>query len=93
MTVETRNNEGRQRYELVVDGRVVGVADYDVNDDTVVFPHTVVEPALRGQGLAGQLVGSALDDVRETGRRVVPTCWYVRQFIDQHPEYQDLLAA
>ena len=35
----------------------------------------------------------ALDDVRPTGRRVVPSCWYVAQFIDEHPDYADLLTA
>jgi uncharacterized protein len=38
-------------------------------------------------------VRHALDDVRAAGRTVIPTCWYVAQFIDEHPEYEDLLAA
>ncbi len=83
----------RSRYELVVDGRLVGVADYRVSGDRVVFPHTEIAPARRGQGLGAVLVRGALDDVRTTGRTVVPRCWYVAQFVREHPDYQDLLAS
>jgi predicted GNAT family acetyltransferase len=81
------------RYELVEDGQVVGFADYrDLGDGRLEFPHTVVDPARRGRGLAAELVTGALDDVRSHGATVVPTCWYVERFIDRHPAYQDLLA-
>ncbi len=92
MATEVRDNPQRNRYELVVDGEVVGVADYDGEGDVLVFPHTEIEPARRGSGLGAELVRGALDDVRRRGRRVVPSCWYVAQFIDEHPEYADLRA-
>jgi hypothetical protein len=38
-------------------------------------------------------VKGALDDIRARGGVVIPTCWYVRQYIDEHPEEADLLAA
>jgi predicted GNAT family acetyltransferase len=93
MTADVRDNKERSRYEIYVDGEMVGIADYFVTGDSVVFPHTVINPERRGQGLAAQLVQAALDDVRDAGRSVVPQCWYVGQFIDEHPEYRDLLAA
>lgn len=91
MEPQVRNAEDRSRYELVIDGDVLGIADYQVDGDTVVFPHTVVNPQRRGQGLGALLVQGALDDVRGSGRRVVPACWYVREFVDAHEEYADLL--
>ena len=86
-------NEERSRYELVVDGELVGVADYRAEGDTWVFPHTEVASARRGQGWGAELVRAALDDVRAAGGTVVPRCWYVAEFIDAHPDYRDLLAA
>jgi uncharacterized protein len=84
---------GSSRYELVVAGEVAGFAKYrDRGDGVLVFPHTVIDPARRGRGLGAELVAGALEDVRARGVRVVPTCWYVAQFIDGHPEYRDLLA-
>jgi predicted GNAT family acetyltransferase len=90
---EVRNNAEASRYELLVDGQLAGIADYQVTGDRVVFPHTEIVGSMRGQGLGAVLVRAALDDVRTTGRTVVPACWYVAQFIDEHPDYRDLLAA
>ena len=84
----------RSRYELVVDGDLAGIADYrDLGDGSLVFPHTEIDPRRRGQGLGAVLVQGALDDVRQLGRTVVPQCWYVAQFIREHPDYGDLLAS
>ena len=88
-----RNNSVRSRYELVVGDEVIGVADYQREGDRLVFPHTEVRASLRGQGMGARLVRAALDDVRSHGDRVVARCWFVAQFIDDNPEYQDLLVA
>ena len=92
MATEIRNNGDRRRYELVIDGELVGIADYRVVRDVVVFPHTEIERSRRGHGLGAQLVRHALDDVRASHRQVQPQCWYVAQFIDENPEYADLVA-
>ena len=93
MTIDVQNNQDRSRYEIFLDGELVGIADYVVRGDSVVFPHTYTEPAHRGQGFAARLVQVALDDARRAGRTVVPQCWFVAEFIDGHPEYRDLVAA
>jgi predicted GNAT family acetyltransferase len=87
-----RRNAQRSRYELLVDGQVVGVADYRVDGDTWTFPHTEIARERRGQGLGAELVQAALDDVRRAGGTVVPLCWYVAEFIDTNPGYADLLS-
>ena len=92
MSLTVRKDEARSRYELVDDGSVVGFADYQLQDGLVVFHHTVIDPDRRGHGLGAVLVQAALDDVRPTGRRVVPICWYVGEFIDAHSGYAELLA-
>jgi uncharacterized protein len=90
MPNEVRNNPVASRYELFVDGTLVGIADYDVVEDQVVMPHTEIVRERRGRGLGAVLVQAALDDVRSSGRTVVPRCWYVAEFIDDHPEYEEL---
>lgn len=91
--VAVRHDAEGSRYELVADGVVIGLLDYRERADADVFTHTEVAPAHRGAGLAAVLVRAALDDARSRGRSVVPQCWYVADFIRDHPEYQDLLAA
>jgi uncharacterized protein len=39
------------------------------------------------------LVREALDQVRQSGSPVAVRCEFVSDFIDRHPEYQDLLDA
>jgi uncharacterized protein len=50
-----------------------------------------VPESARGRGLGGALVEAALVHAREAGRRVIPTCWYVGTWVDEHPEFRDLL--
>ncbi len=89
---DVQRNDDRSRYELTVDGDLVGIADFLVDDGRVVLPHTEISGRLRGQGLGAVLVRGALDDIRSRGRSVVPQCWYVADFIEAHPEYADLVA-
>ena len=91
MRNEVRNNEAASRYELFMDGELVGIADYQVAGDDVVIPHTEIVHSLRGQGFGAVLVRGVLDDLRKSGRGVVPRCWYVAEFIDDHPDYEDLV--
>jgi len=80
-----------EQYELRLDGRVASLASYYERDGVVVIPHTETSPEFRGRGLAGRLVGYALDDIRARGLRVEPACPFVADFIGQHPDYADLL--
>lgn len=89
------HNEADSRYELRDgDGAEIGFAEYRLADTAAgavaVFHHTVVTPALRNQGYGERLVQGALDDVRARNLRVRATCWYVDQFIVEHPDYADL---
>jgi predicted GNAT family acetyltransferase len=89
---EVRDNAEKSRYELLEDGKLLGVADYRPMGDTLAFPHTEIVPARRNQGLGAQLVKGALDDVRRKGAKVVPYCWFVAEFIEANPDYADLKA-
>lgn len=91
--IDVRDQPDRSRYEAVLDGDVVAICDYRDDGERVLLPHTVVDPSHRGRGIGEQLVRGALDDLRRKGRRIVPMCWFVVEFVDQHPEYADLVAA
>ncbi|MCB0963803.1 MAG: N-acetyltransferase [Acidimicrobiales bacterium] len=79
------------RYRLLVDGEEVGELDYDERDGRRVLAHTGVHRSHRGHGLAARLVRRALDDARRDEVRVVPVCWYVVAYLDEHPEDRDLV--
>lgn len=85
-----RDNAERHRYEVTVDGHVAH-ADYRIEGDVITFTHTIVPPALEGQGIASRLIRHALTEARGRGFRVVPQCPFVSAYIRKHPEWVDLL--
>jgi predicted GNAT family acetyltransferase len=93
MSITVENRPQQSQYALVEDGETVGFAAYDVVSDEIRFTHTEIEPSRRSAGLGAQLVQGALDDVRaETSLRVVPLCPFVADWVDEHVDYQELLA-
>ena len=93
MALAVVDNPDRSRYELRNDGHLVGYTQYHERDGVLVFPHTVITDPKRGAGYGTTLVQGALDDVRAHGRTIVAECPFVAKFVDEHPEYADLLAA
>lgn len=87
------NDEGRGRYVLTVDGTYAGELTFRPDGQgNRVLVHTGVEEAFEGQGLAGQLAKRALDDARDGGLAIVPSCPYVKGYLERHPEYADVVA-
>jgi predicted GNAT family acetyltransferase len=83
--------EAEGRYEARIEGELAGYLDYVVKRGRIALVHTEVLPAYQGQGLAGQLARFALDDARRRNLRVIPSCPYVRAYVERHPEAQDIV--
>jgi predicted GNAT family acetyltransferase len=62
------------RYELRLDGRLIGLAAYRRRNGRIAFTHTEVDEALEGRGFGSRLAAAALDDARRHGLEVVPLC-------------------
>ncbi|HEY8878807.1 MAG TPA: GNAT family N-acetyltransferase [Roseateles sp.] len=85
-----QHDAGHQRFTLPT--TPISVLDYSLSPGRVVFTHTGVPEAHRGQGLAAQLVEAGLQWAREQGLKVVPACSYVQLYLQRHPEWQHLIA-
>jgi uncharacterized protein len=83
----------RRRFEIAVDGAVVGFAKYRRRPGVISLIHTEIDPAHKGEGLGTLLVKTALDTGRAEGLAVLPYCPFVQGFIDRHREYLDLVPA
>ena len=84
-------DDERSRYELRDGDSVAGVAVFELSEGgRIVFTHTEIDPGWEGQGVGGQLVRAALDDVRRQGLPVLPTCPFVQAWMQRHPDYADL---
>lgn len=88
-----RDNPDEQRYEILVDRRLAGFAQYRARPGLLAFVHSEIDDAYEGQGLGGKLVGFALADVRERELDVLPFCPFVNEYIRRHPEYTELVPA
>lgn len=85
------HNSSASRFELTIDGHT-GVAEYVDQGSVWAMNHTYVPDELRGGGVAGQLVKTALEAARTAGVKVNPLCSYVAVYLERHPEFADLRA-
>ena len=91
--VDVADNPEAHQYEVRIDGGLAGFATYRLHPGRIEFVHTEVRPEYEGHGLGSRLAEAALDDVRVRGLTVTPTCPFIKDFIDEHAEYADLLAS
>lgn len=88
---EIKDLEDERRYELHVDGHVAYVEYNNVAGGRLVSK-TLVPQELEGRGIAGRLAKHVLQDIRDKGLKILPTCTYFARFIQKHPEeYGDLV--
>jgi uncharacterized protein len=89
-TSSVRDNKSQRRFELDTGG-TLAFANYRVAPGAVIITHTETPPALRGRGIASELVRGALEIIRADGLKVVAGCGFVVDYLDKHPEFADLV--
>jgi uncharacterized protein len=85
-----RDNKALHRFELDVED-AVAFANYRLTPSSVIITHTETPRALRGRGIASQLVQGALQLIRADGLKVVAGCGFVVDYLQKHPEFADLV--
>lgn len=88
-TLDIRHNESAQRFEARVDGLSCEV-DYLREGERLTITHTGTDAALRGRGLAGQMVAHVLAWLAPQALQLVPACSYVQTYLARHPQWQRL---
>lgn len=89
--MQIRHDAAQSRF--ATDHEEPAVLAYDKKEDgTLDLHHTAVPPSLEGKGVGGQLVRYAIDHARSEGIKIIPTCSFVRSWLDRHPEQADVVA-
>jgi predicted GNAT family acetyltransferase len=86
---DVRDNKALSRFELDVGG-ALAFANYRLTPSSVIITHTETPFALRGRGIASELVQGALQLIRADGLKVVAGCGFVVDYLRKHPEFSDL---
>ncbi|GKQ51133.1 GNAT family N-acetyltransferase [Bradyrhizobium sp. Ce-3] len=84
-----RDNKAERRFELDTEGGLA-FANYRQTPSAVIITHTETPRALRGRGIASELVRGALELIRADGHKVIAGCGFVVDYLNKHPEYADL---
>jgi uncharacterized protein len=79
------------KFTVAVEEKTVGLTAYEDHDNQRVFPHTEVDDAYEGRGLASIVIGEALAQTKAEGLRIVPMCPTVAEYVEKHPEYADVV--
>ncbi len=91
MSLEVKNDEKANKFYADVDGREA-VIEYEKTGGVYNLLHTFVPEELRGHGVAEQLVGGALEEIKRQGAKFLPSCPYIQSYLKNHPEHREGMA-
>jgi len=85
------DNPDAGRYEILIGDEVAGFVQYTRRGTALSLTHTEVRAEFEGRGLGSRLARGVLDMIRADGGEVLPSCPFIRHYIEGHPEYLDLV--
>lgn len=87
-----RHDEPRRRFEAELDGHPLYIEYERPEPGLFVLTHTIVDPALRGRGLAARLVEHVLAWLAPRELRLDAQCSYAARHLQRHPAWLRLTA-
>lgn len=89
--VEFKVNDTLKQFELHAEGEVAYL-EYFFEGKKIFLTHTESPESIRGKGYAKELVNKSLQYAKEHKYIVVPACSYVADYVNNHPEWRDILS-
>src|SRR4029453_6319335 len=90
---EIVHDENTHRFVLVRDGRESYLLYRVIDPLTMDFVTTWVHPELRGDSIGTQLIEHALDWAKSIGVKIIPSCWFVAEYLHGNPDYRSLVSS
>jgi predicted GNAT family acetyltransferase len=85
------HNSTANQFEIDTDAGLA-LLRYALRGNQLDLIHTEVPSELEGQGYGAALVRAALDFARNQELKVIPSCPFVRSYLQRHREDADLVA-
>lgn len=74
-------------------GKLMAELTYkDVDATTVNINRTFVDPSMGGQGIAGRLMQTMVDQLIKENKTAVPSCSYASNWFEKNKKYENLVA-
>lgn len=84
-------NEAENQFELHA-GKTFAFLEFVIKENKIYLLHTEAPDELQGTGVAKELVKQSLQYCRANSYTVIPSCSYVAHYIDNNPEWRDVLS-
>ncbi|MCF7912625.1 MAG: N-acetyltransferase [Candidatus Cloacimonetes bacterium] len=91
MRIEVIHDIESSQFYLEYEGKRALMDYRKISDKVLEYYHTYVPRALRIQGLASRVVYAALEYARENEFKIIPTCSFVKHYIEKDKRFQDLV--
>ncbi len=95
MTMETKyamtDNTAEQRFEFDIEGSTALIEYVCEEPDIIILTYTYVPAKLGGRGIGKEIVQTVLEHIRKEGKKVVPQCSFIAQYICDHTEWEDIV--
>jgi predicted GNAT family acetyltransferase len=92
MDLKIEHDKERHQFFVVVENQKC-LLDYRALSEgkTLDYRHTFTPPELRGRKIMQAVTHFAMEYAKNNGFKVIPSCPYVRKFVSEHPEYDEIV--
>lgn len=73
-------------------GKIVAEIDFPrQSSDVIAITHTLVDPSLRGQGIANEMMALLIDKAQKEHLKIKPICSFAGAYFEKHPDLASLI--
>lgn len=77
--------ESSRIYSLDDNNKIIAeITFYEADNNVFYIDHTFVDERFRGQGIAGELVKMAVEEIDKKGGKVEATCSYAKKWLEKN---------
>lgn len=91
MKLNIQHDKDKHRFYVEIDGKISELKYKKIDDKTLEYYHTYVPEELRDQGIASFITQHALEYAKKQGYSIISSCPFVKQYLDDHPEFADVI--
>lgn len=90
-TIEHEISDTKGRYVVELNGAKAEMTYSKAGESMIIIDSTAVPDAMRGQKVGVALVAKAVEDVRASGKKIMPLCPFAKAQFARHSEWHDVL--